>query len=85
GFLNKLRSQRTFDDQHWQRLWSAVASLTHHNRGALDAWSAYDLAQIVVTVQALGQALRGRTIDSLDTFESEILEANLFLNDLFSR
>jgi hypothetical protein len=82
GFLSMLISERVFSESHWQRLWTAVASLFHHNNGGLDTWETYDLAQIVNAIQRHGQTLVGRKYDSLDEFELRVLEANAFLHDI---
>ena len=84
GFLATLERDRAFDTEGWQRLWRAVASLIHHTNGDLDAWATYDLSRIVAAVQKRGQELIGRRFDSLDPFETAILDANIFINDVLS-
>ncbi len=82
GFLSLLNTKRVFDETHWQRLWMAVASLFHHENGELNTWQAYDLARIVGAIQYHSQSLIGRQYDSLDEFESRVLEAYAFLQDV---
>ncbi len=84
GFLSTLESKRLFDDEHWQRLWDAVASLVSHNNGSLGSWATYDLLRVIDAIQEHGKALIGREYDSIDAFEERILEANTFLNDVFT-
>jgi hypothetical protein len=84
GFLSSLESERVFDNVHWQQLWDAVASLISHHNGMLGTWATYDLLRVVDAVRKHGQDLVGRTYDSLDAFEERVLEANIFLNDVFS-
>lgn len=84
GFLATLEHEQVFDTEGWQRLWQAVASLIHHANGDLDIWATYDLSRIVQAVQKRGQALVGRRFDSLDAFETAILDANIFLNDVLN-
>ena len=84
GFLATLERDRVFDMEGWQRLWQAVASLIHHTNGDLDVWASYDLARLVTAVQSRGQKLVGRRFDSLDSFETAILDANIFLNDVLN-
>lgn len=82
GFLKRLIGEREFDPAGWQRIWTAVASLLHHHNGELDSWETFDLTRIIHVIQEAGQALNGRTYDSLDAFEVQILEANHMLGDL---
>jgi hypothetical protein len=84
GFLRKMELERQFDDDHWQRLWDAAASLISHHNGTLDTWSTFDLMRIVEAVQLEGQKLAGRSYNELDDFEEQVLEANLFLSNIFT-
>ena len=84
GFLATLERRRDFDTAGWQRLWQAVASLIHHANGELDIWATYDLSRVVSAVQTRGHQLVGRRFDSLDPFETAILDANIFVNDVLN-
>ncbi len=81
GFLKRLTHHRDFDTAGWQRIWTAVASLLHHHN-ELDSWQSFDLSRIIMVIQQAGQALDGRTYNSLDEFEIQVLEANNMLGDL---
>lgn len=82
GFLNRLVADRVFEATGWQRLWTAVANLIQHRNGELSTWESYDLTRIVHAVQEAGRALVGRQYESLDAFESQVLEANSLLQDI---
>jgi len=84
GFLHRLEAERVFDNLHWQRLWLAVASLVHHTNGALDVWAEYDLSRIIAAIQEHSRALVGRRYSTLDDFEKQILDAALFLQNIFT-
>ncbi|NPV65523.1 MAG: hypothetical protein HPY64_00090 [Anaerolineae bacterium] len=84
GFLDSLESRRIFDELHWQRLWQAVASLAHYTNGVLDIWAEYDLSRIIDAIQKHSLALVGRQYSSLDDFERHVLDAALFLQNIFS-
>ncbi len=84
GFLALLESSREFDVEHWQRLWDAVASLLSQQNGKLDIWSTFDLNRVIEAIQAHGLRLVGRPYDGLDDFEKAVLEANMFINNIFA-
>ncbi len=83
GFLACLERDNVFDEESWHRLWEAVASLIRYQNGTLDLWATYDLSRVVAAVQERGQALVGRNYSSLTDQELAILEANIFINEIF--
>lgn len=79
GFLSRFKN-REFDEEHWQRLWTAVARLLNHNLGQLDPWASHDLAELIETIHRTGYQLVGRNVDSLDEYERSVLSAIEFVN-----
>ncbi len=84
GFLACLERDNVFHEENWQRLWEAVTVLIRYQNGMLDLWATYDLSRVVAAVRERGQTLIGRSYTSLTEQEFAILEANAFINEIFS-
>lgn len=81
GFLVRLEAERVFDMDQWRTIWGAVGRLIADGNGSLDVWAQYDLTRIIASVQDQGMELVGRSFESLDEFERQVLTANLFIKE----